>query len=78
MVQKSGGIRELQCHYPIRVEINGQHVFTLEVDFRFWDCDTNTRRHQDAKGYKKGAAYQLFRLKRAVIKAALGIEIEEV
>ena len=34
--------------------------------------------YEDAKGYRKGSAYQLFRLKKAVILAAMGIEIDEV
>ena len=80
--QAAGQIRALECHVPMRIEVNGQHVFNYECDFKFWSYATITRCdglvYQDAKGYKKGAAYQLFRLKKAVIKAALGIEIEEV
>lgn len=77
--QASALITDLQCHVPLRVEINGQFVFTYECDFVFksrvapW-----VLRYLDAKGYKKGSAYQLFRLKKAIIKASLGIEIEEV
>lgn len=83
MLQMAGDITDLQCHVPLRIEINGQHVFNYECDFRFReispvDARVSRARHQDAKGYKKGAAYQLFRLKKAVIKAVLGIEIEEV
>lgn len=71
-------IERIQCHVPIRVEVNGDHVFTYECDFVWWYPNGTSAVYQDAKGYRKGAAYQLFRLKKAVVKAALGIEIEEV
>lgn len=78
-IQQMGGlIRDLLCHVPLRVEVNGQYVFAYEADFAFTDCDSGKHHYQDAKGYRKGAAYQLFRLKKAVIRAALGIDIEEV
>ena len=86
--QQAGEIRNLQCHVPIRVHVNEQHVFSYECDFVYEEgsyvvpggkaAPRWRSAWADAKGYKKGAAYQLFRLKKAVIKAALGIEIEEV
>jgi hypothetical protein len=74
--QKAGEISQLMCHYPLRIEVNGEHVFNYEADFRFYEGHRLV--YMDAKGYKKGAAYQLFRLKKTIVKAALGIEIEEV
>lgn len=78
--EKAGAIRALKMHVPLQPEVNGQHVFTYEADFTYerrvgeiW-----VMRYEDSKGYRKGAAYQLFRLKKAIIKAALGIEIDEV
>lgn len=74
--QFANEITGLQCHVPLRVEINLIHVFSYECDFVFWDAVG--KHYQDAKGYKKGAAYQLFRLKAKIIQAVLGITIEEV
>ena len=93
MQQQLGLIRDLRCHVPMPIEVNRQLVFFYHCDFVFtrlppknaeWESRHPAEAmgshvvYQDAKGYKKGAAYQLFRLKKAVIKAALGIEIEEV
>lgn len=83
--EKAGQICNLKMQVPLQVEINGEHVFTYICDFvyerkaapgpgdGFWVLF-----HEDAKGYRKGAVYQLFRLKKAIIKAALGIEVIEV
>jgi hypothetical protein len=80
--EKAGAIAELKIHAPLQVEINGEHVFTYLCDFIYLRRG-GTRScpglvYEDAKGYRKGSAYQLFRLKKAVIKAALGIDIDEV
>ncbi len=80
---KAGEIWDLECHVPMRIEVNGVHVFNYEADFRYkaWRPSDSAKLctvYSDAKGYKKGAAYQLFRLKAKIIHAALGIEIEEV
>lgn len=73
-------VKQLRCQVPLQVHVNDVHVFTYLCDFvyeyRLGAAFRTT--HVDAKGYRKGAAYQLFRLKKTVIKAALGIEIEEV
>lgn len=74
--QLSGQIKQLRMQIPLQVHINGQHVFTYIADFCY--IRDSFERFEDAKGYRKGSAYQLFRLKKAVIKAALGIDIEEV
>jgi hypothetical protein len=74
--QHAGEINSLQCHFPLHIEVNGEHCFDYIADFRFYDRERLV--YQDAKGLRKGTAYQLFRLKAKVIKAALGIDIEEV
>jgi hypothetical protein len=85
--EKAGQVIEIRLQYPIHVEVNGNPVFTYICDFAYKRKDVGTMNpdlvvwrptYEDAKGYRKGSAYQLFRLKKAVIKAALGIEILEV
>lgn len=83
--EKAGLIKELKMQVPLQVEVNGEHVFTYLCDFvysRHHRIDQPPSlwmtHYEDVKGYRKGTAYQLFRLKKAVIKAAMGIEIEEV
>jgi hypothetical protein len=75
-------VSNLRLQVPIQVHVRDVHVFTYLCDFVYdfgapGEIPSRTI-HEDAKGYRKGAAYQLFRLKKAVIKAAMGIDIEEV
>lgn len=87
----AGEIRNLRCHVPIAIEVNGVHVTTLEVDFvydeiehhkipdprRRGDWATRTK-YEDAKGYKRGSQYEMFKLKAALLKATRGITVEVV
>lgn len=83
---KAGTVRDLKVHVPIQVHVKDPigkptHVFTYECDFvydRGPEFGPPKIVYEDAKGYRKGSAYQLFRLKKSVIAAALGIVIEEV
>lgn len=85
--EKAGVIRNIKLQVPLQVHVNGVHVFTYLADFVYERKGEGTMnpdlvvwrtRYEDAKGYRKGAAYQLFRLKKVVIAAAMGIEVEEV
>lgn len=62
---------------PYKIVINGILVCTYYLDFLITYAD-NRRRYVDIKGLKKGAAYQIFRLKKKMVEAMYGIEIEEV
>lgn len=74
--QRAGLIKELRCHVPIQLEVNGVHVGTYEVDFTY--VTPEGKRYIDAKGYRKGNAYQMFKLKKALVKAVHGWDVEEV
>lgn len=71
-----GLISELRLQVPLQVHVHGVHVFTYIADFKF--IRDGNECYQDAKGYRKGSAYQLFKLKQKVIAAAMGINVEEV
>jgi hypothetical protein len=79
--EKAGFLERIKVHCPLRIEIKGELVTTLEVDFMYW------RRHadgtvlavwEDAKGYKKGPAYDLFKLKQKLARVVAGIVVDEV
>jgi hypothetical protein len=78
--EKAGEIKGIKLQCPMHVEVNGKAVFTYICDFVYERkvADLWQVVHEDAKGYRKGAVYQLFRLKKAIIHAALGVEIHEV
>ena len=56
---------------------NGISCGFYKLDFEVHYADGRVR-HVDVKGYKKGCAYQMFRLKKKIVEAIYGIKIEEV
>lgn len=74
--QAAGQITELKTHVPLQMQVAGVHIGTLVVDFVF--TTPKGKKYQDAKGYRKGSAYQLFKLKAKIIAATKCIFIEEV
>jgi len=69
-------IRDLEAHPQPRfdLEVNGVHVTRYLADFAYVDVETGERRVEDVKGFRT-AEYQL---KAKLMKACLGIEIQEV
>lgn len=68
-----GAIFHLRVHPRYRIEVNGRKVCDYEADFAFVDMDGETV-VQDVKG----ARTQVYRIKRALMWACLGILIEEI
>ncbi len=70
---RSGDIRdlELQPRYPLHV--NGELVGTYVGDFRFVD-GAGFLRLQDVKGVRTA----VYRLKKKLVKAIYGVDVEEV
>ncbi|MHA2039079.1 MAG: DUF1064 domain-containing protein [Promethearchaeota archaeon] len=60
----------------LNVRINDKHICYYVVDFIVTYSDRVE--YIDVKGYKKGCAYQMFRLKKKMVEAFHGIEIIEV
>lgn len=59
------------------IDIDGQHICNYFLDFKVWRASGEIN-HYDIKGYKKGQAYSLFRLKKKLVEAIHKIKIEEV
>ena len=64
---------ELQKRFDIIV--NGKKIGFYKLDFKVWYPDRIE--HIDIKGLKKGASYQLFRLKKKLVEALFNIKIIE-
>ena len=60
---KKGKIIEYECSYI--------------ADFTYYDKDDNFH-VEDVKGYKEGAAYNLFKIKRKLMLKEHGIRVEEI
>lgn len=66
---------EYQVPYPIH--INEIEVFKYVLDFKVTYANNHIE-YFDVKGYKKGPAYELFKLKARSVQAQYGIEIKEI
>lgn len=68
---------EVEYQVPYEIVIKGKKCFKYYADFRVTYADGRVE-VQDVKGYKKGQAYQMFRLKKKCVEAEYGIEIIEI
>lgn len=85
VLEQAGEISELDTQVkfeliPAQRDSNGkviERAITYVADFTYYD--RNGQYHvEDVKGYKKGQAYALFRLKKKLLMYMKGLVIEEV
>lgn len=77
MLKKSGEVIRWERQLPYTIGVNGTKITKYILDFKVWY--TNGRiDHVDVKGQKSGSAYRAFLVKKALMKAILGIEVIEV
>lgn len=71
--------RVLKIDRQVRMDckVNDVLVCFYKADFKVLYADGMVK-YYDVKGYRKGQAYQMFRLKKKLIKAIYNIDIEEV
>ena len=78
IMAKAGAIEDLQRQ--VKFELVGKnekfraHYYIADFVYR----ENGRLVVEDVKGMKKGAAYQLFRLKQAIMKDRYGIDVKEV
>jgi hypothetical protein len=68
---KRGEIRNLELQVPIPVKLNGKKVFTYIADFIYFEGPN--RIIDDSKGFKT----PVYRLKKRILEAHLGVKIRE-
>jgi hypothetical protein len=86
ILQDSGIISGLrtQVEYellPVQKDENGkviEHAAKYVADFVYCDALTGCWVVEDVKGYKKGAAYNIFVLKRKIMLHKFGIRVKEI
>lgn len=72
VLEKAGAIRNLECQVPVKVDINGKHCFKWIADFVYFEGQD--RIWEDVKGYRTS----VYKLKKRVLEAHLGVKIREV
>jgi hypothetical protein len=79
LMQRAGEIRKLERQRPFAIVINEIHVCNYVADFvyerleRFGAGESWQRVVEDAKGFRT----EMYRLKKKLLRASLGIEIVE-
>ena len=71
-LEEGGVISGLQCQVPFKIEVNDQLICKYIADFVYLDCDRK-RVVEDAKGKRT----DVYALKKKMMRAILGIEIQE-
>jgi len=77
LLQKAGEIRALELQHKFPFVVNDLKVCVYIADFVYKDRN-GTVYVEDVKGMRKGAAYQMFRLKAKLVHALYGITVKEV
>lgn len=70
-------ISELRAHVPYKLIVNDQYVCTYEADFVYLDLVTGKVVVEDVKSIHT-RKLPVYRIKKKLMKACLGIEIVEV
>ena len=71
---RSGRIAELTVHPVFKLAVNGYPICRYVADFSFVAVSTGQRIVQDVKG----CPTQVYRLKKRLLRAIQGIEIQEI
>ena len=72
LLQKAGEISDLELQPSFRIEINGDLICTYKGDF-FYRDKQGLPVTEDCKGFLT----PIYRLKKKLVKAVLGVEIRE-
>jgi uncharacterized protein DUF1064 len=73
LMERAGEITGLGWQVPFDLEVNGYKVCKYVADFLYTDGKTGERLVEDTKGFKT----PVYRLKKKLMKACLGIEVLE-
>jgi hypothetical protein len=73
-MQQAGIIRDLETQPKFKLEVNGVHICNYFSDFRYWDNELDREVIVDVKGVRT----KIYKLKKRLMKAIHGIEVEEV
>lgn len=77
LMERGNLITDLKLQQAIKCMVNGELVCKYVSDFSYYDKGKSTIIWEDVKGYKGGQAYQIFLLKKKLVRACTGIEITE-
>lgn len=76
LLERAGEITDLELQVRYDLRVNEAKVCDYVADFRYRENGRVVV--EDVKGYKKGNAYAVFRLKSKLMKAVHGIDVIEI
>ncbi len=76
LLADSGKIQNLRLQVRYSLDVNGVHIAVYVLDFQFEE--NGKTRYQDTKGYRPNTSDQTFKLKKRLMLACHGIEVEEI
>jgi len=76
-VNTSDRVTDIQTQVRYNIDVEGKRICFYKLDFKVRYADGRVE-HVDVKGLKKGAAYQVFRIKKKLVEAIYDISIIEV
>jgi hypothetical protein len=74
LLEKARLIEDLQMQRRYRLEVNGYLICSYVCDFSYWDNASRRLVTEDTKGFRTPA----YRLKKKLMKAIYGIDIQEI
>lgn len=73
--ERAGEITELRRQVPIPLDVNGQRITTVKVDFVFRDCKTGQLVYLEAKS--PITRTRQYVISRKLFAALIGVQVEE-
>jgi len=77
LLEKAGEISQLKTQPKYVIILHMIKICTYTADFLYWDEKKAQYMIEDVKGMKKGAAYNMFKLKSKLMKAVHNIDVLE-
>jgi len=77
LLLKAGEIKGWKRQVPISIDFQDIHICNYICDFVIIQKD-DLLKYVDTKGYCKGSSYNIFKLKKKLVKAVHGINVIEV
>jgi len=74
LMERGGLIADLELQPEFPIVVNGTKVCVYRADFRYIDTSDGSEVVEDAKGYRT----EIYKLKRKLVEATWGIDIQEV
>jgi hypothetical protein len=74
ILAQQGVISDLECQPRFPLSVNGVKIGTYVADFRYLDRERGVITTEDVKGVRT----PVYRIKKQLVKALYGIEVQEV